>query len=68
MNKNLLRSIMVLYNDTNAKMAEYLGISQNRFSAKMNEWNGAEFSKSEIQKIKDRYNLDAEKVCEIFFS
>lgn len=67
MNKNLLRSIMVLHDDTNAKLADYLGITQNRLSAKMNEWNGAEFTQSEIRKIKERYDLDAEKVMEIFF-
>ncbi len=68
MNKNLLRSIMVLHDDTNAKLADYLGITQNRLSAKMNEWNGAEFTQSEICKIKERYELDAEKINEIFFA
>ncbi len=68
MNKNLLRSIMVLHDDTNAKLADYLGITQNRLSAKMNEWNGAEFTQSEIRKIKERYELDAEKINEIFFA
>lgn len=68
MNKNLLRSIMVLHDDTNAKLADYLGITQNRLSAKINEWNGAEFTQSEIRKIKERYELDAEKINEIFFA
>lgn len=68
MNKNMLRSIMVLHDDTNAKLADYLGITQNRLSAKMNEWNGAEFTQSEIRKIKERYELDAEKINEIFFA
>ena len=68
MNKNLLRSIMVLHDDTNAKLADYLGITPNRLSAKMNEWNGAEFTQSEIRKIKERYELDAEKINEIFFA
>lgn len=68
MNKNLLRSIMVLHDDTNAKLADYLGITQNRLSAKINEWNGAEFTQSEIRKIKERYELDAEKINKIFFA
>ena len=67
MNKNLLRSIMVLHDDTNAKLAEYLGISENRLSAKINEWKGAEFTQSEIRKIKERYNLTPAQVNDIFF-
>jgi hypothetical protein len=67
MNKNLLRSIMVLWNDTNAKLADYLGITQSRLSAKMNEWEGAQFTQSEIRMIRDRYNLTSDQLMEIFF-
>lgn len=68
MNKNLLRSIMVLHEDTNGSLADYLNITQNRLSAKMNEWNGAEFTQSEIRKIKERYSLTPEQVDQIFFA
>ena len=68
MNKNLLRSIMVLHEDTNGSLADYLNITQNRLSAKMNEWNGAEFTQSEIRKIKERYSLTPEQVNQIFFA
>lgn len=67
MNSKLLRSKMVLHGDTNAKMAEVLNISAQRFSAKLNETNGAEFTQSEIEKIKIRYNLTPEEVNAIFF-
>lgn len=68
MNAKLLRSKMVLYGDTNATLADALGISAQRFSAKINETNGAEFTKSEIAIIRNRYNLTPEEVVEIFFA
>ena len=68
MNKNLLRSVMVLNGDTNGTLAEYLNITQNRFSAKINETNGAEFTQSEIRKIILRYSLSPEQVNQIFFA
>lgn len=67
MNKNLFRSIMVLNGDTNATLAEFLGISEQSVSNKINE-NGTEFKQGEIAKIKARYNLSSEKVDEIFFA
>ena len=66
MNKKLLRSEMVLHDDTNATLAEALGISQQSLSAKMNETNGAEFNQGEISKIISRYNLSDTKVIAIF--
>lgn len=67
MNKNRLKSVMVLYGDNNRKLAEYLDISESRFSAKINETNGAEFDKSEIFKMKQKYNLSAVDIDAIFF-
>lgn len=67
MNKNLLRSIMALHGDNDTSLAEYLLISRSRFSAKINETGGAEFNKSEITRIKEKYNLTAEQVDSIFF-
>ncbi len=67
MNDKLLRSIMVLHDDTNAKLAEYLEISPQRFSAKLNETSGAEFTQSEIKMIRNRYNLSDAEVVAIFF-
>ena len=68
MNPNKLRSKMVLFGDTNTTLGKALDIAYQTFSAKINATNGAEFTQGEIQTIKDRYNLTAEEVDEIFFN
>lgn len=67
MNKNLLRSKMVLFGDTNETLAAALGISPQRLSAKINAKDGAEFVQREIKAIRDRYHLTDEEVALIFF-
>lgn len=67
MNKELLRSIMVLHGDTSKNLAEYLNISEQSLSKKMNE-NGSEFRQGEILMIKTRYDLDSDMVDRIFFT
>lgn len=67
MNSKLFRSVMVLNGDTNAKLAEFLGITEASVSNKINE-NGTEFKQGEIAKIKVRYNLDSDMVDRIFFA
>ena len=67
MNKNLLRSIMVLHNDTNKTLAEAIGISEKSVNDKINE-NGTEFKQSEISIIKKRYGLSDEQTVAIFFN
>ena len=67
MNKELLRSVMVLHGDTNRTLAAFLGISEQSVSNKINE-KGTEFKKGEISKIKDRYNLTSDQVDLIFFA
>ena len=67
MDKFLLRSKMILFGDNNSLLAEFIGISKQRFSAKINETKGAEFTQSEIKKIKERYSLTAEEIECIFF-
>jgi len=49
-------------------LARALNLSQQRLSAKRNSTNGAEFTQSEIQIIKERYNLTDKEVVEIFLS
>lgn len=68
MNKNLLVSKMKLYGDTNATLASAIGISAQRFSAKLNGYQGAEFNQGEIQKIRERYNLTDNEIVHIFFA
>lgn len=65
MNKELLRSVMLLNGDTGASLASYLGISEQSLSNKINE-KGTEFKQGEILKIKIRYGLDSEMVDCIF--
>jgi DNA-binding transcriptional regulator YiaG len=68
MNKKLLRSEMVLHDDTNGTLAEALKISPQSLSAKMNETNGAEFTQGEMGAIRERYTLSDEKFIAIFFA
>lgn len=67
MKKELLRSIMVLYGDTNKDLADYLDITEQSLSNKINE-NGTEFKQGEIKQIKVRYNLTSDQVDRIFFA
>lgn len=67
MNSRLLRSIMVLHDDTNLSLAGYLGISERSVNDKINE-RGTEFKQSEISAIIKRYSLTEEQVLNIFFN
>jgi len=67
MNATLFRSIMVLHQDTNKTLADFLQISEQTVCNKINE-NGTEFKQGEIAKIKERYNLTAEQISAIFFN
>lgn len=67
-NKNELVSKMKKHGDRNEDLAKYIGISPQRFSAKLNETNGAEFTQGEIQKIIEKYNLTSEDTHLIFFA
>lgn len=73
MNKALLRSIMALHNDTTNDLADFLCLTPQSVSYKINEkimpsGKKAEFGQGEIRRIKERYNLTAEQVEEIFFN
>lgn len=67
MNKLKLEIVMKVYGDTGTSLAKHLGIARSTFSAKINERNGAEFTKSEMGKIKKKYSLTAEEMDKIFF-
>ena len=58
---------MVLNNDTNKSLAEFLNLSEQTVCNKINE-NGTEFRQGEIAMIKDRYNLTADQSADIFFN
>lgn len=67
MNAKLMRSVMVLHDDTNASLAAFLGITEQSVCNKINE-NGTEFKQGEMVKIKARYNLDSDMIDRIFFA
>lgn len=67
MNKNMFMSKVKLFGDTLTTLAEAIGVSVSRLSAKINGWQNAEFTQSEILNIKRRYNLAAYEIEQIFF-
>lgn len=64
--KDRLKEIMRYFDDSYFKLADAIGISYQSLSKKLN--NHVDFKRSEILKIKYRYNLDAEQIDYIFFS
>ena len=58
---------MKKHGDNQSDLADYIGISLQRFNAKINETDGAEFTQGEIAKIKEKYDLTAEQIDLIFF-
>lgn len=67
MNKKLLESKMKLFGDSNKTLSNYLGITPQSLSAKKTG-NKSDFKQVEIIKIKEKYNLSAEEVDDIFFN
>ncbi len=72
MNSRLLKSYMALNGDTIRDLADFLGISPQSVSYKINEKvinkDKIEFKQGEIAAIKERYNLSADQVEAIFFN
>jgi DNA-binding transcriptional regulator YiaG len=68
MNKQKLVGVMHGNGDRQEDLAKAIGISPQRFNAKLNETDGAEFTQGEIKSIRERYNLSADEVDEIFFA
>lgn len=60
----LLKSEMVLHGDSITSLAEYLGIAHQTLSRKIS--GAADFTQSEMNKIKKRYQLSDEKYVLIF--
>lgn len=68
MNKALLSSYMAKFLDTQASLADAMGLSLSRLNAKINEAHGAAFNQAEMAFIIGRYNLSNNEACEIFFN
>ena len=66
MNVNVLKSKMALYGDKLHDLGEYLGVTKSSISNKIN--GKVDFSRKDIQKIIERYNLTTEETNEIFFT
>ena len=67
MNKNMLVSKMKLHGDRNEDLAKAIELSPQRFSAKLNKTDGAQFTQTEIKLIRERYDLTSDEVTTIFF-
>lgn len=68
MNKKKLVGIMHGNGDTQETLARAIGISVQRFNAKINETGDAEFTQCEIKNIKEKYQLTPIDIDEIFFN
>lgn len=66
MNSQMLKSRMVEYGDTQAQLAEAIGISASNLNDKIN--GKVSFRATDIAAIRKRYHLSAEDVDRIFFS
>lgn len=68
MDKLLLKSHMARKGDTQATLADAMGLSLSRLNAKINETGGAEFTQTEIAFISKRYRLSSGETMKVFFS
>ena len=67
-NKNLLASFMKKDGETQKDLANALGISLSRLNAKINTWNGADFTQAEVEFIMNRYHMTKKEGSEIFYA
>jgi len=66
MKSQILKGLIVAYDGSQQVLADAMGLSLSRLNAKINNWEGAEFSRSEMLFIKNRYHLSGEQFEEIF--
>lgn len=66
--KNVFVSKMKLYDDNQEDLAVAIGGSASRTNAKINGYEGAEFTLSEVKIIMHRYHLTPEEVVQIFLT
>ena len=65
MNANLLKAVIIKNGDTQAILAEAMGLPVSALSQRIS--GKIEFRRNEIRFIKNRYNLTAEETDDIFF-
>jgi transcriptional regulator with XRE-family HTH domain len=66
MNTNELKAVMKLNDDTQEELAKALGLQVSSVSERVN--GKIEFRRSEINAIRERYNLSPEDTIRIFFA
>lgn len=67
LNKYALKEVVDRNNDTLQNLANYLGIHVNTLYEKIKA-KKYDFTRDQIFKIKERYNLTAEQIDSIFFN
>ena len=67
MDKQALKGLIVINDGKQEVLAAAMGMSLSRLNAKINETD-TEFTKSEIEFIRDRYKMSRKQVMDIFFS
>jgi len=67
LNRNRLRAAIAMKGLTMGAFLERAKIAPASFSRKMREENAVEFTRAEIERIKDLLELSNEEMCEIFF-
>jgi len=68
MDKNLLRSKMMLRGEKDGHLSTALGLSRQGFCAKINGTKGSQFTQNEIKYIIDRYDISDSEIRDIFFT
>lgn len=68
MNVSKLLAVMKENHDRQEDLAEAIGLSRTRLSAKIHGRNNAAFTQPEILAIKKRYSLSDNQLNEIFFN
>ncbi len=66
MNTNELKAVMKRNDDTQEELAKALGLQVSGVSERVN--GKIEFRRSEINTIRERYNLSPEETIKIFFA
>lgn len=67
MDSQKLKGLIVTFDGNQENLAKAMGLSLSRLNAKINE-TGAEFTKTEIEFIRDRYKMSRKQVMDIFFT
>lgn len=68
MNKDKLLAAIKAFGERQEDLADAIGLSRTRLSAKIHSRNNASFTQPEIAAIKKRYSLSDVEVNEIFFN